>query len=366
VDEAAIDRWVEGLAVALAVAGGTAWLAIAAPAPTPPPGLPTALEPRSATSQEGPTGVVQYDAARSAGGVNLVVSGHAAAARLLAMDGTELAHWAAQWPDPKKSVRRWEMARLLPDGGLLALCPDVGLLALDRQSQVTWSRPAKARGDVDVLADGRILALAVQLRRLEEISHLAEVADDVVLLLGADGANLSRTSTFDLYRHSPHDGWKARASEGGPLLGVSSVERIGPGMPAPFAEGNLLVAAEHLGEVGVLDPAGRRVVWSMAGPWDHPRDAHLLPDGALLVADHTRVTEVEPTSLAVRWEYAANADTAQRLPNGNTLVVEAAEGRAQEVAPTGEAVWVYVNPDASPEDPARRARLAVIRAPEAP
>ena len=53
------------------------------------------------------------------------------------------------------------------------------------------------------------------------------------------------------------------------------------------------------------------------------------------------------------WEYAATPRTdflsyrgggAQRLPNGNTLVVHAERGTIFEVTPAGERVWAYVNP----------------------
>jgi hypothetical protein len=36
--------------------------------------------------------------------------------------------------------------------------------------------------------------------------------------------------------------------------------------------------------------------------------------------------------------------SAQRLPNGNTLITESAFGRVFEVTKEGEIVWDYVNP----------------------
>jgi hypothetical protein len=36
--------------------------------------------------------------------------------------------------------------------------------------------------------------------------------------------------------------------------------------------------------------------------------------------------------------------SAQRQPNGNTLICEGANGRFFEVTPSGEIVWEYVNP----------------------
>jgi hypothetical protein len=39
--------------------------------------------------------------------------------------------------------------------------------------------------------------------------------------------------------------------------------------------------------------------------------------------------------------------SAQRQPNGNTLICEGANGRIFEVTPGGEIVWEYVNPFAN-------------------
>jgi hypothetical protein len=40
---------------------------------------------------------------------------------------------------------------------------------------------------------------------------------------------------------------------------------------------------------------------------------------------------------------------ADRLPNGNTLIVESDAGRAFEVTAEGEIVWEFLNPDRMPD-----------------
>jgi hypothetical protein len=42
--------------------------------------------------------------------------------------------------------------------------------------------------------------------------------------------------------------------------------------------------------------------------------------------------------------YSGYISGAQRLPNGNTLITEGADGRLFEVTPEHELVWEYVNP----------------------
>jgi hypothetical protein len=86
----------------------------------------------------------------------------------------------------------------------------------------------------------------------------------------------------------------------------------------------------------------------------------LLDNGRLLVfdngtkRDHTRILELDPTTLEVAWQYRADPPTAfhskwrgssERLPNGNTLLCESDRGRAFEVTPQGETVWEFWNPE---------------------
>ena len=77
--------------------------------------------------------------------------------------------------------------------------------------------------------------------------------------------------------------------------------------------------------------------------------------------DYSRVLEFDPVTLEVVWQYtAAEAgfapiveaykfysgyiSSAQRLPNGNTLITEGTDGRLFEVTPEYEIVWEYISP----------------------
>ena len=79
------------------------------------------------------------------------------------------------------------------------------------------------------------------------------------------------------------------------------------------------------------------------------------------VRDHSRVLEINPVTLEIEWEYTpAKAgfneptdsyrfyspyiSSAQRLPNGNTLITEGADGRLFEVTSEHEIVWEYISP----------------------
>ncbi len=74
--------------------------------------------------------------------------------------------------------------------------------------------------------------------------------------------------------------------------------------------------------------------------------------------DYSRVVEFNPVTLEVVWEHSAASmglregykfysdyvSSAQRLPNGNTLITNGAVGQLQEVTPEHEIVWEYISP----------------------
>ncbi|OGN95965.1 MAG: hypothetical protein A2Y89_00770 [Chloroflexi bacterium RBG_13_51_18] len=71
--------------------------------------------------------------------------------------------------------------------------------------------------------------------------------------------------------------------------------------------------------------------------------------------DFSRVLEFDPITLEVKWQYptpgpgagrlySALVSSAQRLPNGNTLITEGNSGRIIEVTAGQETVWEYISP----------------------
>jgi hypothetical protein len=107
-------------------------------------------------------------------------------------------------------------------------------------------------------------------------------------------------------------------------------------------------------------------------------NAHLIPKGLpgagnLLVFDDqggagfpptalgkyaaSRILEIDPVTKNIVWQYTGAASgrpvwsffssflsSAQRLPNGNTLIDEGMDGRIFQVTPQGDIVWEYVTP----------------------
>lgn len=77
----------------------------------------------------------------------------------------------------------------------------------------------------------------------------------------------------------------------------------------------------------------------------------IAPDGrGAFVRPTSRVLEINPVTPALVWSYtnprffSTNISSAQRLPNGNTLITAGAGGRIFEVTTEGQIVWEYMFP----------------------
>jgi len=100
-----------------------------------------------------------------------------------------------------------------------------------------------------------------------------------------------------------------------------------------------------------LPGAGHLLVFDNGGSSGYGFAGPIAPNGVGAFARATsRVLEIDPVTLELIWSYTAprffstNISSAQRLPNGNTLITEGAGGRVFEVTSDGAIVWEYMNP----------------------
>lgn len=323
-------------------------------------------------ARPGPVVVVRQEDA-IADGLNLYLSGHAAEAVLADVQGRTLHRWRCPllrlWPELRarpdaKELEYWRRAHLFPDGGLLAIYEGIGVVRLDAASHVLWSRRGGFHHDLAVREDGAILLLERQPRQIPRLHPRRRVVEDFVTVLGPAGEVRERISLLESFERSPWSGLVAgRRARHGDIFHTNSLElldgRLAGTLPA-FRAGNLLVSVRELDALAVVDPAARRVVWALTGPWRRQHEASLLASGRLLLFDNlglapdrSRVIEVDPADGSIRWQFAGDAGSplfsrtlgsCQRLANGNTLVVESQGGRALEVTPRGDVAWEFHNP----------------------
>ncbi|MBQ5683848.1 MAG: hypothetical protein IIV26_10025, partial [Peptococcaceae bacterium] len=118
--------------------------------------------------------------------------------------------------------------------------------------------------------------------------------------------------------------------------------------------------------VGVVLPGEGNILIFDNGGWaGYGAPCRMSKDGTKVdIRDHSRVLEIDPITLRVVWEfkgkdfentqsmdlnsntqfYSQLTSSAQRLPNGNTMICEGCGMRFLEVTADKEVVWEYVSP----------------------
>ena len=137
-----------------------------------------------------------------------------------------------------------------------------------------------------------------------------------------------------------------------------------------FKPGNILLSPRNLSFIFIVDKNTKEVVWEYSGNYagglagqhePHMIEKGIPGEGNILIFDngappmrswtHTGksyVLEIDPVTEKIVWKYengekfySAFRSSAQRLPNGNTLICESEGSRIFEVTPECEIVWEY-------------------------
>lgn len=210
-----------------------------------------------------------------------------------------------------------------------------------------------------------------------------------------------------LFRDPSYKEYNNITKEGsGDWLHINSVSTLGPNKwydagDERFHPDNLIWDARNANLLAIISKETGKVVWKLGPDFNENEKTkkigwiigqhhfHMIPkglpgEGDLLVYDNggwggygnpnpssrygvnharrdsSRVLQINPITLEITWQYTAEEaghfvfdaskfyspyiSSAQRLPNGNTLITEGSDGRLIEVTPEHEIVWEYINP----------------------
>lgn len=193
----------------------------------------------------------------------------------------------------------------------------------------------------------------------------------------------------------------------GDWMHMNSMSALGPNKwydagDERFHPDNLIWSGRETNIMAIIDKISGKIVWNLGPNYDETPEqkelgwiigqhhAHMIPrglpgEGNILVfdnggwagygapnpgaptgiknalRDYSRVLEFDPNTLKIIWQYTpeearytmpvdANRfyspfiSSVQRLPNGNSLIVEGSGGRIIEVTPEHNLVWEYISP----------------------
>ena len=234
----------------------------------------------------------------------------------------------------------------MPNGNLLVSSPRAGQTVVYELNPETQERVWQKRfnitdtHDVDVLSEDEIVVA-----NMREWNSSSKTSNDRIFVYN----RTTEEVTWEWYfkNHYPEN------TDGGHNADWSHVNDVDP-----IGDGKLMLSPRNFDQVVVVDMETKNITYRLGEDDDysvmneqHNPDWMLSDNGTptILVADsgNNRVVEYarENGEWVRTWTVGQNTlnwpRDADRLPNGNTLVVDTLNHRVVEITPTGEVVWEY-------------------------
>jgi hypothetical protein len=278
----------------------------------------------------------------------------------------------------------WRRAYLLENGDVLAIFEGFGLIKVDKDSNLLWTAANQAHHDLAFGPGGEIYLLTRKAHVVPRLGVSTPVLEDFVVVLDAEGRELRRVSLLECLESSEFANLLTKeVINWEDLFHTNSIELLDGSFiqyDSSLTAGRVLISIFRLNLAAVVDLDEEAIVRGWAGDFRGQHDPKLVEGGGLLIFDNfglgerSRVLELAAGDGSERWSFAGSDEipfysescgTAQRLPNGNTLVTESDGGRAFELTPDGELVWEFYNPHRAGEQQEFIATLfEMLRLPE--
>jgi outer membrane protein assembly factor BamB len=249
----------------------------------------------------------------------------------------------------------------------------MGLVMMDKDSNVLWHHTGYPNNDFDIGPDGMIYVIEHMVNyggfETVELPMIPFLEDHIVQLDPKTGKELARESLMKAIEDSPYTEFMKQLVndfEGDPTHSNGLFYVMEDSDTVPWLKaGNLLVSVRNIDALVVYNPAENKVVYATGLRSRHQHDIDLLPNGHLMIFDnqgsfteggYSRVIEFDPLTHEIYWQYDPAPSESpmlfeskffgnqQRLENGNTLIAHSQAGRIIEVTPSGEIVWDYRAP----------------------
>jgi len=320
-------------------------------------------------------GVTKYDTEMACKGINLYYSENKRGGHFFDMAGNILhsfsdkRFWKRFW-----RRRKWQLIKPYHDNEFLVLIQTKEIFRIDWDSKIKKRITGPFHHDVAVADNGSVYTLMHEKIEFPQFCTTEPTRNDWLVLLTKDGKIekkasfakmvLKNKTLFDVVRNTKEKRYDF-GKDAWDVFHTNSVEIINRdvffGDRKLFKKGDILCCIRHFNAVVVIDVETEKFIWHWGmDELDLPHHATLLENGNILLFDngtqrnYSRVLEVNPGTKEIEWEYkgdklesffSATRGSAQRLPNGNTLITESHKGRVFEVTSEGEIVWEFYNPE---------------------
>ena len=158
----------------------------------------------------------------------------------------------------------------------------------------------------------------------------------------------------------------------GDWMHINSMSVLGPNKwydagDERFHPDNIIWDGRQTNIIAIISKETGKIVWKLGPDYTTGKAGYGAPNPVSLTGvnnahrDYSRVLEIDPVAMEIVWQcrpmdlgypqpfvadhfYSCYISSAQRLPNGNTLITEGSDGRLLEVTPEHEIVWEYISP----------------------
>ena len=346
--------------------------------------------------EPGSEALVQCDPQRSYPGYTLFTVFQCGKAVLVDHQGRIVHTWSAD------NAVRWDRTELLPNGDIVTTGVDrlpAGVdstqsvedpyaqwyaLRMTWSGETVWKKRIPAHHHIRPKPDGGFVTLIFSRRDLPAVNATAPVRDNEIVVLADDGDVIDSLSLFDatsakpdlfpLIMRPPQLMYNPRELAQGnqqwvDLFHSNSVEWMYHAnlfdKDPIYGPDNVLWCSRNQSRIAIFDMKKKELIWTWGvNRISGPHDAQVLDNGNILLFDNgvgrgwSRVIELNPLTKRIVWQFKAPKPTdfyslgrgsAQRLPNGNTLIANAAHGEVFEVTSNGDVVWRYLFPETNAE-----------------
>lgn len=341
-------------------------------------------------------GVTKYDPDKTFDGINILNSKGTSQVSLIGMKGQTLHTWSLD----EASYTLDDTSELCQNGDLLVIDDSRQLIRLDWDSDIKWiNDDFRYHHEITHAENGDLYVLGMKDKMIFIAGLPLPILNDYIVVISPDGKTKSSISLLRALRSDLGFGrislvyrWlitpknfrkvlrRKYVGSQGTRLDVfhnNTITIMDRDIKDVCEKGDLLICARHMDLIGILDFETEDLRWSWSpGRYSRPHHPTLLDNNNILIFDngivrgYSRIIELDPKTKRIVWEYKAQppeaffslaAGSAQRLPNGNTLIAESRKGRVFEITSEGQIVWEFYNPHIDEADKKRSIIYRMMR-----
>jgi hypothetical protein len=278
--------------------------------------------------------------------------------------------YGSRWDADRKTYIQG--AVMLPDGDVIFNIDYLGLVRMNKNSEVIWKLPYRTHHSVFLDHHNWIWVSGRRWRSEASPSFpnvIPPFAEETILKVSLDGHIEREISILESIFKSDFKGilFAGSHTRTGDLLHLNDIDILSDELAdkfIPFAEGDIMVSLRNINTILIIDQQTEMIKWSITYPFIRQHDPDFTDNGFITVFDNqddtthdgiifggSRILQIDPVSNEVfivypkkgrEPFYTKTSGKHQWLPNGNLLILESEAARVFEVEPKGEIVWSYI------------------------